>query len=118
MCQGLAIRRTAGGKRGFTRGALGALRDENCCGVPRPHDLLEHQWVRLPRERALPPHVEPPPQHLALSLRTLQALNEHVALAAALFEFGIQPPAAGQTRHEITNELPQPGHLKAIIASP
>ena len=73
-------------------------------------DVLEDRFIGLHRARALPSCVEPPPQHVALPFRTLQALGENVAVATALFELGTEPPAAGQMRDKITNEPPEPGH--------
>jgi hypothetical protein len=73
-------------------------------------DVLEDCFIGLYRPGALPSCVEPPPQHVALPFGTLQALGEHVAVVSALFEFGMEAPAAGQMRDEITNEPPQPGH--------
>jgi hypothetical protein len=78
--------------------------------VPQREDVLEHAFIRLHRSGALPSCVEPAPQHIALRLRTLQALGESVALPAALFEFGAETSAARQMRNEITNEPPDPGH--------
>jgi len=81
-------------------------------GVPQREDVLEHGFIRLHRKGALPSYVEPPPQHVALPFRALEALVENIALPATLFEFGAEPSAAGQMPDEITNEPSEPAHRR------
>jgi hypothetical protein len=103
------IRRATGHEGRFARLPPVVIRREHR-RVAQREDVLEHGFVGLYRADALPPGIESPAQRVAVSFRALQALGENVALAAALFEFGTQPPAAGQMPDKITNEPPEPGH--------
>ena len=79
----------------------------------RLHDFIsscfgrQKKRFRLHRARALPPHVQPPPQQRPLPFGSSQALQKKVALTAALVEFGIEAAAARQPCDQIANEPPE-----------
>jgi len=73
-------------------------------------DVLEHGFIRLRGTSALPSCVEPPPQHVALPFRALEALSQNVAVPATLFEFRAETSAAWQMRDDITKEPLEPPH--------
>ena len=80
--------------------------------------VLEHRFVGVRRDRAKPPRLETAAQNLAQPLRTIEPLPQQVALPPALHQLGIEPPAAGQPRHDVAKEESEPHYGDNSLAVP
>jgi hypothetical protein len=71
-------------------------------GVAKRKDVFEYRFVGLNGTCTLRPRLQPSPQHQALTFGAIKPRVEQVALAIAVCQLGIQPPATWQPGDEVT----------------
>lgn len=74
--------------------------------------VLEYQFIRLRRNRAKAARLQPPAQHLAQPLGSIEPLTQQVALPPGVREFGIEAPSAGQPGHDVAEDESEPVHCE------
>ena len=72
--------------------------------------VREYHCIRLRRDRAKAPRLQPPAQHLAQPLGSIEPLTQQIALPPGLRELGAKTPSPRQPGHDVAEEESQPVH--------
>jgi hypothetical protein len=74
--------------------------------------VLEHGVVRLSRDRAKAPRLQPPAQHGAQPFGSIESLTQPIALPTGLRELGVETPSPGQPGYDVAKEESEPAHSR------
>ena len=72
--------------------------------------VLEHGFIRLRRDRAKAPRLQPPAHHLAQPLGSIEPLTQQIALPPGLRELSAETPSPGRPGHDVAKEKSEPVH--------
>ena len=72
--------------------------------------VLEYRCIRLRRDRAKAPRLQPPTQQFAQPLGSIEPLTQQIALSPGLRELSAETPSPGQPGHDVAKEKSEPVH--------
>ncbi len=79
-------------------------------GVAKREHVCEHRFIRLRRDRAKAPCLQPPAQDFAQPLGSIEPLTQQIALPPGLRELSAETPSPRQSGHDVAEEKSQPVH--------
>lgn len=79
-------------------------------GVAKREHMLEYRFIRLRRDRAKAPRLQPPAQYLPQPLGSIEPLTQQIALPPGLRELSAETPSPGQPGYDVAKEKSEPVH--------